>query len=292
VREHVAAPTRNRGTTVLIGEPVAGFGNRLADQVVGFGRFTRFCATTLKWFFRGAGRWTRSELIMPQLYEMGTRSTPVVMLLGGFMGMVLSVEIYDQFVIFGQENRLGGVINIAVVRHIGPVLAAVMLAGRVGCSISAELGTMRVTEQIDALRAMGADPHAHLVLPRVVACVLMIPMLTVFSDILGVMGAYMVTVRGFGVNAEAYWQFSADFITGYDIFTGIMKSVIFGLAIGLISCYKGFHCQAGAAGVGRAATDSFVTSFVAIIIANFFMANFLKGFYFFLYGFDDVTLLG
>lgn len=277
---------------MVIADQVAGIGRRLVAQVAGFGRFTRFCGVTFTWFFRGAGRWSRPSLLMPQLYDVGTRSAPVVMLLGGFMGMVLSVELFDQFVTFGQETRMGGVINIAVVRHIGPVLAAVMLAGRVGCSVSAELGTMRVTEQIDALRAMGADPYAYLVLPRVVACVLMIPLLTIFSDILGVIGGYVVTVQGFGVNPSEYWQFSAAFITGYDIFTGVMKSVIFGLAIGLISCYKGFHCQPGAAGVGRAATDSFVTSFVAIIISNFFLANFLKGLYYVIYGFEDVTLLG
>jgi len=277
---------------MVIADQVAGIGRRLVAQVAGFGRFTRFCGVTFTWFFRGAGRWSRPSLLMPQLYDVGTRSAPVVMLLGGFMGMVLSVELFDQFVTFGQETRMGGVINIAVVRHIGPVLAAVMLAGRVGCSVSAELGTMRVTEQIDALRAMGADPYAYLVLPRVVACVLMIPLLTIFSDILGVIGGYAVTVQGFGVNPSEYWQFSAAFITGYDIFTGVMKSVIFGLAIGLISCYKGFHCQPGAAGVGRAATDSFVTSFVAIIISNFFLANFLKGLYYVIYGFEDVTLLG
>lgn len=277
---------------MVIADQVAGVGRRLVEQVAGFGRFTRFCGVTVAWFFRGAGRWSRPSLLMPQLYDVGTRSAPVVMLLGGFMGMVLSVELFDQFVTFGQETRMGGVINIAVVRHIGPVLAAVMLAGRVGCSVSAELGTMRVTEQIDALRAMGADPYAYLVLPRVVACVLMIPLLTIFSDILGVLGGYAVTVQGFGVNPSEYWQFSAAFITGYDIFTGVMKSVIFGLAIGLISCYKGFNCQPGAAGVGRAATDSFVTSFVAIIISNFFLANFLKGLYYVIYGFEDVTLLG
>ncbi len=187
---------------MVIADQLAVVGARVIDQVAGFGRFTRFCGATFAWFFRGAGRWARPGLLMPQFYEVGTRSAPVVMLLGGFMGMVLSVELYEQFVTFGQETRLGGVINIAVVRHIGPVLAAVMLAGRVGCSVSAELGTMRVTEQIDALRAMGADPYAYLVLPRVVACVLMIPMLTVFSDILGVIGGYAVTVKGFGVNPD------------------------------------------------------------------------------------------
>lgn len=270
---------------------LAHIGSHLTDQIAGFGRFTGFCLSALRWFLGGAGRWGRFSLLMPQLYYVGTRSAPVVMLLGAFMGMVLSVELYSQFETFGQEVRMGGVINIAVVRHIGPVLAAIMLAGRVGCSVSAELGTMRVTEQIDALRAMGADPIAYLVVPRVIACVLMIPILTIFSDVLGIFGGYMVTVRGFGVNEQAYWQFSANFIAGYDVLTGLLKSVMFGLFIGLISCYKGFHCQPGASGVGRAATDSFVTSFVAIIISNFFLAKFLNDLYLVIYGPEGSTIL-
>ena len=223
---------------------------------------------------------------------MGTCSAPVVMLLGAFVGMVLSVEMFDQFARFGQESRLGGVINLSVVRHIGPVLAAVMLAGRVGGSVSAELGTMRVTEQLDAMRVMGADPIAHLVVPRVIACTFMIPMLTIFSDVTGVAGGYMVTVRGFGVPAAAYWDFSARFIESYDVITGLGKSMVFGLWIGLISCYKGFNCLPGAAGVGRAATDSFVTSFVAIISTNFFLAKFFKDLSIIIFGYDTVSVIG
>jgi phospholipid/cholesterol/gamma-HCH transport system permease protein len=268
----------------MVADKLALVGAWVHEHVAGFGRFTLFCVATARWLALGVTRWARPALLMPQLWRIGTRSAPVIMLLGSFMGMVLSVELFEQFRQFGQEARMGGVINIAVVRHIGPVLAAVMLAGRVGGSVSAELGTMRVTEQIDALRAIGADPHAYLVLPRVVACVVMIPILTVFSDLLGIFGGYMITVRGFGVSSEAYWQFSADFITGYDLFTGLAKSVVFGLAIGLISCYKGFHCRAGAEGVGRAATDSFVTSFVAIIISNFFLAKLLQDLYIIIYG--------
>ena len=275
----------------MLTDRVISFGGALTDNVAGFGRFMRFCGLTVRWFVLGSNRWCRASLLMPQLYHIGTRSAPVIMLLGVFIGMVLSVEMFDQFQQFGQEIRLGGVINIAVVRHIGPVLAAVMLAGRVGGSVTAELGTMRVTEQIDALSAMGADPYAHLVVPRVVACFVMVPVLTVFSDLLGIFGGYMVTVRGFGVSEQDYWHFSSLFITGYDVTTGLIKSTIFGLAIGLISCYKGFNCSSGAAGVGRAATDSFVTSFVAIIIANFFLAKFLHDLYIVMYGIDTVTLL-
>lgn len=252
------------------------FGRRVVSSVEGFGIFTRFSIQTLRWFVSGANKWARSNLLMPQLFQVGTRSIPVVMLTGAFIGMVLAVEAYDQFAAIGQESRLGGIIGVSLVRQIGPVLAAVMLAGRVGGAVSAELGTMKVTEQLDAMRVMGADPVAYLVVPRVLACVVMIPVLTIFSDLTGIYGGWVVSVRGFGVNSHAYWEFSNRFVGTWDWSTGVIKSIVFGLAIGLISCYKGFYCRAGAAGVGRAATDSFVTSFLAIIVINLVMAKFLK----------------
>ncbi|MCX5658765.1 MAG: ABC transporter permease [Planctomycetota bacterium] len=251
-------------------------GARIIGGVEGFGLFTRFSIQAFRWFFRGLGKWSRSSLLMPQFYQVGTKSIPVVMLTGAFIGMVLVVEAYDQFAAIGQESRLGGIIGVSLVRQIGPVLAAVMLAGRVGGAVSAELGTMRVTEQLDAMRVMGSDPVAYLVVPRVLACVVMIPVLTMFSDLTGIYGGYLVTVRGFGVSSHAYWEFSNRFVGTWDWSTGVIKSMVFGLAIGLISCYKGFYCRPGAAGVGRAATESFVTSFLAIIAINLVMAKFLK----------------
>lgn len=268
----------------MLADTIDTFGVGVRDALDGFGRFTAFCWSTLRWTFRGTGKWGRVNLLFPQLYQIGTRSVMVVMMVGAFVGMVLAVEAYDQFAQIGMEGRLGGIINISVVKQIGPVLAAVMLAGRIGGSVSAELGTMRVTEQLDALRVMGADPVAYLVVPRVMACVIMIPALTIFSDLLGMLGGYLITVRGYGVNSKEYWAFSAQFVGAYDVMTGLVKSIAFGLMIGLISCYKGFNCRPGAAGVGRAATDAFVTSFIAIIVANFFLAQFIKSVHPFLVG--------
>ncbi len=259
--------------------PLASLGRHVLINLEGFGIFTRFVFSTFLWFFRGLAKWIRPSILMPQLYHIGTRSLPVVMLVGAFTGMVLAVEAYDQFAAIGQETSLGGIINVSVVKQIGPVLAAIMLAGRVGGMVSAQLGTMRVTEQLDAMRVMGADPIAYLVVPRVVACTVMIPLLTIFSDFMGVIGGFGVTVWGFGVNSDAYWSFSASFIDNFEVFLGLIKSVFFGLSIGLISCYKGFRCENGAAGVGKAATDAFVASFVAIIVSNFFIAKFSKHIY-------------
>lgn len=264
---------------MMLAQQLTTFGQRVHRDLADFGRFTRFCYATARWTIRGAGGYGRMKLLIPQLFQVGTMSIPVVALVGTFVGAVLGVEMFEQFKAIGQETRLGGVIHISVVKQIGPVLAAVMIAGRVGGAVSAELGSMRVTEQLDALRVMGSDPIRHLVVPRVLACLIMAPVLTVFSDLLGIFGSWLVVVKGFGVDPEEYWKFSSQFVGNWDVFTGLVKSLFFGLAIGLISCYKGFNCGTGASGVGRAATESFVISFIVIIITNFFLAKFMNDLY-------------
>ncbi len=268
----------------MIADQIDTVGRAVQQNLEGFGRFTQFSLATAGWALRGAGGYGRLRLLVPQLFQVGTRSIPVVALVGAFVGAVLGVEMFAQFQAFGQETRLGGVIHISVVKQIGPVLAAVMIAGRVGGAVSAELGSMHVTEQLDALRVMGSDPIRHLVVPRVLACLIMVPVLTVFSDLLGIGGSWLVVVQGFGVDSEEYWKFSSQFVGNWDVFTGLVKSVFFGLGIGLISCYKGFNCGTGASGVGRAATDSFVVSFITIIVANFFLAKFMNDLYTVIYG--------
>lgn len=265
-------------------------GAQTIRTIEGLGAFSRFSLASITWMIRGVGGFSRLSLLLPQLYEIGTKSIPVVLIVGGFVGAVLGLEMFDQFAAIGQESRIGGVIDLSVVKQIGPVLAAVMIAGRVGGAVTAELGTMRVTEQLDALRVMGTDPIAHLVVPRVLACLMMVPILTIFSNVMGIAGGYLVVVKGFGVNAADYNNFAAQFVGSYDVFTGLGKAVVFGGTIGMIACYKGFNCKPGAEGVGRAATDSFVTSFIAIIIINFFLAKFFKDLYHVLYGYGGMTV--
>lgn len=260
----------------MMADRLANLGMTLTDRLAGFGEFSRFCGQWAYWTFRKPAGYGRLHLLLPQLFTIGVRSIPVVMLVGAFVGAVIGLETYGQFEAIGQENKLGGVIALSVVKQIGPVLAAVMIAGRVGGAVSAEVGTMRVTEQLDALRVMGTDPIQHLVVPRVLACVIMLPILTVFSNLLGIAGGYLVVSLGFGVDKADYWDFTAQLVTNWDVFTGLFKSVFFGLFIGLIACFKGFNCESGAAGVGKAATESFVLGFIAIIISNFFLAQFLN----------------
>jgi phospholipid/cholesterol/gamma-HCH transport system permease protein len=277
---------------MMLAQQITTIGQRVHRDLADFGRFTRFCLSTAGWTIRGAGGYGRMKLLIPQLFQVGTMSIPVVALVGAFVGAVLGVEMFEQFKAIGQETRLGGVIHISVVKQIGPVLAAVMIAGRVGGAVSAELGSMRVTEQLDALRVMGSDPIRHLVVPRVLACLIMVPVLTVFSDLLGIFGSWLVVVKGFGVDPEEYWKFSSQFVGNWDVFTGLVKSVFFGLGIGLISCYKGFNCGTGASGVGRAATESFVISFIVIIVTNFFLAKFMNDMYAVIFGNSTLNAIG
>jgi phospholipid/cholesterol/gamma-HCH transport system permease protein len=250
-------------------------GATIAGSLAGFGRFVRFTGDVAHGF-ASPRAWARWDRLGRQLFFVGTMSVPVLALTGGFIGMILAIEGYMQFAQIGQESRLGGVINISLTKQIGPVLAAVILAGRVGCSLTAELGSMRVTEQLDAMRAMAADPVRVLVCPRVAACVLMIPLLTAFSNACGVVGGWAITTKFYDANSEQFWRYSAALVTWFDLFNGMFKSVIFGFVIGVIACYKGFTCRPGAEGVGRATTDSFVTSFIAIIALNLVLAKFLN----------------
>ena len=256
-------------------DQVRQLGAVVVERLEAFGIFARFSLSAARWTVAGNARHT-FRLLMPQMYSVGVSSISVVALVGLFVGAVIGIESYEPLAQIGQEARLGGAIGLSVVKQIGPVLAGVMIAGRVGGAVSAELGTMRVTEQLDALRAMGTDPIRYLVVPRVLACVLMLPVLTVFSNLLGIYGGYLTVVVGFGVDGGEYWDYSAYLIDSWDVMTGLIKAVVFGLLIGLIACFKGFHCEAGASGVGQATTEAFVTAFIAIIVANFFLAKFLN----------------
>ena len=210
---------------------------------------------------------------------IGVRSVPVIMITGAFVGMTLAVQAYDQLAGMGLEEHLGVLINISVVKELGPVLAAVMLAGRIGGALTAELGTMNVTEQIDAVRSMGTDPIAYLVAPRLLACLLLTPILIIFADLMGVVGGAMISFLQLHINSNAYWEFSAQHVELWDVAIGVIKGFFFGGAIALISCHKGFTCKEGAQGVGQACTEAFVASFISILALDFALAVVFKNIY-------------
>ncbi len=267
---------------------IVSLGKRVIFVISAFGEFCRFCGQTISWIITALTSTHDLKLLVPQFYQIGAMSVPIVSIVGLFVGMVLAVQAAVQFLAIGLGSYLGSVINLSVVRELGPVLAGIMLAGRVGGAMTAELGTMKVTEQIDALRAMGTDPIRYLVTPRFLACLLLTPILTCYADIMGLLGGYLISVKVFGVSANLYWRYSAQSIEAWDIFCGLSKSILFGGAISLIGCFKGFTCRPGAEGVGRACTEAFVASFVAILTIDFFMAVLLKSLYEAIWGFKSV----
>ena len=261
--------SRRRGLLGGAYDSIADVGATVLNAVTTLGDMTMFAWRTLTWL---ATRLPRRETLFANMYQIGVLSLPVVALTGTFIGMVLAVQSYTQFRAFGLETQLGGVINKSMFRELGPVLAATMLAGRVGSAMAAELGTMRVTEQIDALSSMGANPIQYLVVPRFLSCLLLIPSLTIMAVFMGVVGGMVYCIFILDIDTQHYWSNSQKFVENWDLFYGIAKSFFFGATIGLLSCYRGFNCQPGAEGVGNAATIAFVQSFVVIIVLDLFLS--------------------
>ncbi len=256
---------------------IADLGELIIVWISALGSLALFSRETFRWLF---ARLPRRETILPNFYQIGVLSLPVVALTGTFIGMVLAVQSYSQFHKMHMETLMGSVINMALVRELGPVLAATMLAGRVGSSMAAELGTMRVTEQIDALTSMGADPIHYLVVPRFLGCLVLIPTLTIMADFMGVVGGAFYSVYLLGIDSHHYWENSRQYVGNFDLFAGVFKSMFFGAAIGLISCHQGFRCDPGAEGVGRAATSAFVYSFVVILLVDLMLGIVLDTLYY------------
>ncbi len=259
---------------------VSEWGSAVVDGITTIGDMTLFTWQMLKWMFT---RMPCRGTILINFYQVGALSLPVVALTGTFIGMVLAVQSYAQFHAIGLDSRLGVVINSTLVKELGPVLAATMLAGRVGSAMAAVLGTMRVTEQIDALTTMGADPIHYLVVPRFLACILLIPTLTIMADFMGIVGGYFYSVIILGIDHAAYLNHSREGVAGFDLFSGIFKSIFFGGIIALVSCYRGFHCEPGAEGVGKAATTAFVYSFVLILGVDLFLTIMMNSIYYRIY---------
>lgn len=268
--------------------PFAILGDRTIQSLQGLGRFSTFAGRMSSQMARSSLQLRSWRLLAPQFYEVGNRTVPVILVTGLFIGMVLAVQAVEQLRSAGLEHHMGVLVNLSVVRELGPVLAGVMLAGRVGGALTAELGTMRITEQLDALRAMGTDPIRHLVVPRVMACFLLTPLLTFYCDVMGALGGWFVAVKLSGIPSGPYWSYTSDVIEWWDLLVGVVKSFAFGGCIGLISCYKGFNCRAGAEGVGRACTQSFVASFIVILVLDFFISYAMQGIYLALWGFKPI----
>jgi len=236
------------------------------------GRFFYILHTTLYWTFRRPfdGReWIR------QMVRVGVDSIPVVGLTAMFTGMVMALQTYRGFARFHAEGFVASVVSLSLTRELAPVLASLMIAGRIGSSLAAELGTMRVTEQIDALYAMATEPIQYLVVPRVGATTLMLPPLVALANGLGIFGGYAVSVFLMGANPIMYWDKTFQYLDLNDVFSGLIKAAVFGLILSVTGCAKGFFTTGGAEGVGRSTTSAVVMGSVVILVSDFFLTKVL-----------------
>jgi len=227
---------------------------------------------TIKWSLRPPLGFRN---ILKQMEEVGVRSIPVVLITAVSTGMVLALQSHTGFKRFNAESLVGTVVALSMTRELGPVLTALIVAGRAGAAMAAELGTMRVTEQIDALSTMAANPVKYLIVPRLLAGMVMLPILTIFSDAIGIAGGYFVAVQVVNVNPVVYLRRTTDFLEYDDIYGGLLKAFVFGIIIATVSCYKGFNTQGGAEGVGKATTGAVVLSSMLILISDYFLTAML-----------------
>jgi phospholipid/cholesterol/gamma-HCH transport system permease protein len=215
------------------------------------------------------------RIFLEQLLRIGYFSLPVVGLTAIFTGGALALQIYLGGARFNAESVVPDIVALAITRELGPVLAGLMVAGRVGAAIAAEIGTMRVTEQIDALTTLSTHPMKYLVAPRILAAVITLPMLVFVGDIIGIMGGYLAGTQSLGFNSAAYINNTVDFITVGDVTSGLWKAAVFGFIVALMGCYHGFHSRGGAQGVGAATTNAVVSASILILAANYVLTSLL-----------------
>jgi phospholipid/cholesterol/gamma-HCH transport system permease protein len=236
------------------------------------GLWFRMLLRTIVWTFRPPfeGReWLR------QMVRVGVDSIPVVFLTTMFTGMVMALQTYNGFHRVHAENFVGSVVALAMLRELSPVLVALMVTGRVGSSMAAEIGTMRVTEQLDALQSLATDPVQYLFVPRVIAGIVMLPLLTILGDALGVGGGYLVGVKMMGANPVVYQQNTFQFLHMNDVWSGLIKSAFFGLILTLTGCVRGYYTSGGAEGVGRATTAAVVSASLIVLLTDFSLTKLL-----------------
>jgi phospholipid/cholesterol/gamma-HCH transport system permease protein len=217
------------------------------------------------------------KLIIKQFLQIGYYSLPVVGLTAIFSGAVLALQSYSGFSRFNAESTIATVVVLSITRELGPVLAGLMVAGRVGASMAAEIGTMKVTEQIDALKTLSTNPFKYLIAPRVIAGVLMLPLLVLIADIIGVMGGYLVSVHSLGFSAGPYIANTYKFLEQIDVVSGLVKAGFFGFVIAIMGCYFGYNSKGGAEGVGIATTNAVVFASISILLLNYLITGWFFG---------------
>ncbi len=239
-----------------------------------FGIFTIFVGKVLNTLKK---KGVEQNLLIKQLDQLGVKSVTICAITGCFSGAVMAIQSYRGFQKYGGQHLIGVVVALTLVRELGPVLTGLMVAGRVGAGITSEIGSMKVTEQIDALETLHVDPLKFLVIPKIVATVFALPCLTLLAVSFGIMGGYFVSVQILCLNSHQFIQAIRDHLSWYDLFGCLLKAVVFGALISAIATYKGFYCHSGARGVGIMTTQTVVTSSISIIIVNYFLALIIFG---------------
>ncbi len=248
--------------------PLEAVGRTVLKQVQAMGRMAIFLGSTGFWAVRPPLKFRR---IVGQVYFIGVQSSSIILLTAAFSGMVLGLQGYYTLRKFGSEALLGPAVGLSLIKELGPVMAALMVTARAGSASAAEIGIMRITEQIDALEAMAVNPMKYLVVPKVIAGLIAVPLLTGIFDVVGIYGGYLVGVKLLGVSAGTYFSEMRNMVEMSDIRGGFLKSLSFGLIITWVCTYKGFYAGYGAEGVGKATTEAVVLSSVLVLIWNYFM---------------------
>ena len=243
---------------------------RLVGAVQHVGRIALLSWDTVRYAFK---RPYEFDLLMEQLHHLGVRSLSIANITALFTGMVLALQTAHTLGIYGAKLLIGDAVSLSIVRELGPVLTALLVAGRVGAGITAEIGSMNVTEQVDAIRALGASPVKKLVVPKVIAVLVMLPLLTILADFVGIMGGLLISVKELGQSPHFYMQHVITALTFDDIFSGLGKTVFFAGFIALVGCHNGLEATGGADGVGRATTTTVVIASILILISNFFLTK-------------------
>ena len=251
-------------------------GSSLMDITEGLGRGVIFLNRTILALFTPPFRW---NLLLTQLFQIGVNSSLVIGLIGLFTGAVLAVQGEYTLSKFGATAFTGSMVALSLIRELGPVLTALMVIGRAGSAITAEVGIMRITEQIDALRSMAVDPIKYLMAPRFLAGIIAMPLLAAMFIVVGIFGGYIVAVGLLGLSSGTFMSEMISAVDTFDVYSGLIKAVAFGFIFGWVACYKGYTCGFGAVGVNKATTQSVVTASVLVLVVDYFLTSILTRFF-------------
>lgn len=245
-------------------------GDKVIEIIEELGRISLLFQAVIKDLFRGR---VNLKLTLEQMVKIGYESLPLALVTAGFVGAVFALQIAGEFAMFGAGKYVGGVMSIGIARELGPAITGIVIAARVAAAITAEIGTMNVTEQIDALKALGTSPVRYLVVPRFIAASIMLPVLTSLAIIVGFGGGYIVAAYVSKINPTDYMETAQRFLSMWDVFGGLLKTFFFGMIIATIACYKGLNTRGGAKGVGEATTSSVVVTLISLFIVNYFLST-------------------